>query len=217
MHVLEAIIEQFRAEPLPQRQRELLIGAIAAATTMNQQSVLEYLLVENDEQLSVTEIEEIILQTLLFAGFPVSIEALATLRKHIDYTTVEHSVARLDRGSGEQLCKRIYGERYQRLLNSMDRLHPDLTDWILEDGYGRVLSRPGLAVEDRERAVLVTLMATGMQNQFRAHLRGCLNLGMDPDGILWFTNCFEPIIAANKREDFRTIIKHLLSSNSGGD
>ena len=44
---------------------------------------------------------------------------------------------------GKALCRRIYGPVYDRMIARMAGFHPDLADWILADGYGRVLSRPG--------------------------------------------------------------------------
>ena len=107
----------------------------------------------------------------------------------------------------------VYGKHHSRLIQVMDELHPDLTRWMIEDGYGRVLSRPGLSLQDREMAVVATLMASGMVSQFRAHIRGALFAGVNVDDIIWFTNTFQCIIAADLREAFEKVRNQILTSN----
>jgi hypothetical protein len=49
-------------------------------------------------------------------------------------------------------------------------------------------------------------MSTGMHNQFRAHFRGALYAGVSQVDIVWFTNTFQCIIAAEHREAFQQMI-----------
>ncbi len=212
MHKLKSLQQCYRQESREERRRDILIGALSVATALNELSELRSWLHLADNELAPGEMEEILLQTLLFAGFPRTIEALIVLREIYPFEQSHEPYMRFGRRDGEKICRQIYAERFQRLLQNMDSLHPDLTDWILEDGYGRVLSRPGLSLRDREYAVLTALMATGMHKQFRAHFRGCLNLGIDPDGIVWFTNLFEPIIPGDKQEEFSSAIQELIAT-----
>lgn len=196
----------------PRRRRWILLAGLATATASHDLDALDVLINQAEGIATQTEMEEVLLQTLLFAGFPRTIEALAVLRKTHEKPQSDHSAMKLDRSKGEQTCRRIYADRYTRLLKNMDHLHPDLTDWMLADGYGRVLSRPGLDIETREICVVATLMATGMLPQFKAHLRGCLNLGISEQDILWLTNRFAPIIAADAPGEFMRIRDALLRS-----
>lgn len=76
-----------------------------------------------------------------------------------------------------RLCKRIYGPTYPALMRRMSAFHPDLAAWILEDGYGRVLSRPGLPAKTRELLAVAALAALGLGRQLDSHLRGAKRLG----------------------------------------
>ena len=62
----------------------------------------------------------------------------------------------------------------------MKSLHPSLWAWILRDGYGRVLSRPGLPARDRELLAVAVLAALGLDPQREAHVRGARRLGATP-------------------------------------
>ncbi|MCF6237334.1 MAG: carboxymuconolactone decarboxylase family protein [Candidatus Marinimicrobia bacterium] len=182
------------------------------ATTLNDRSVLAEWLPRCHQILDLEAIEETILQTLLFAGFPKTIEALKQVRKHLPQAgpakhIEDHAAA------GTKTSRVIYGKHHGRLIEVLDELHPDLTRWMIEDGYGRILSRPGLDLQDRELAVMASLMASGMVNQYRAHIRGALLAGVDREDIIWFTNTFQCIIAADLRPDFENVTRRVLATH----
>src|SRR5690606_12397590 len=82
------------------------------------------------------------------------------------------------RRRGEAVCARVYGAQYERLRERVAGLHPDLEAWMLEEGYGKVLGRPGLALGVRELRVVATLVPQDAPAQLRSHLRGALNVGV---------------------------------------
>ena len=63
------------------------------------------------------------------------------------------------------------------MMANMRRLHPDLAEWILADGYGKVLSRPHLTARERELLVVPTLAALGAWRQLPSHVKGALRVG----------------------------------------
>jgi len=81
------------------------------------------------------------------------------------------------RRRGEALCRRIYGPVYDRMIARMGGFHPDLAEWILADGYGRVLSRPGLTIRERELIVVAVLSALRLPMQLESHVRGARRVG----------------------------------------
>ncbi len=188
-----------------------LLGVLVTATTLNDQAMLNAWIPECSGILDEVAIEEAILQTLLFAGFPKTIEALKQLRNHFP---VRHGSRHVNdhKLAGEKTSKIIYGEYHSKLKRVMDALHPDLTRWMIEDGYGRVLSRSGLTLQEREISVLASLMTSGMINQFKAHIRGALYAGVSQVDIIWFTNTFACIIAADLRADFNLVTQEILES-----
>ena len=54
---------------------------------------------------------------------------------------------------------------------------------MIQHGYGRVLSRPGLTGRDRERITVAALAATRWQRQLVSHLHGARRLGVKPAEI----------------------------------
>ncbi len=126
----------------------------------------------------VGAVEEVILQSYLFVGFPVVLNILALQRAEVEAPDPFPAPGLEERKSaGERLCREIYGSAYARLREHVGRLHPDLDRWMIEEGYGKTLSRPGLPVLERELCVVALLSAAGHLPQLRSHLRGSLNVG----------------------------------------
>ena len=120
-----------------------------------------------------------VLQSYLFVGFPVVLNTLAAWRSRVPEVAgsaadpdPEDRVAR-----GEALCRTVYGRGYGRLRDHVRALHPDLDRWMIEEGYGKTLTRPGLSVTERELSVVALLAAAGHRPQLRAHARGAMNVG----------------------------------------
>ncbi len=131
------------------------------------------------------DLEEIILQTYLFAGFPRAINAFFTYRGWTARVGRERGHAFVEpddvdgwRRRGEELCRRVYGESFDALQVRMARLHPMIADWTVVEGYGKVLSRPGPDAPRREAAAVGTLIALGAERQLISHLLGALRTGV---------------------------------------
>jgi 4-carboxymuconolactone decarboxylase len=129
-----------------------------------------------------TWMEELLLQSLLNVGYPLTLVAFAAWRdvagpvsgpgEPVAHAEWERWVAR-----GEEACRAVYGRTYHKLLLNLRGLHPALEPLVVIDAYGKILGRPGLAPKIRE---LCTLAAIAMQHaprQLHAHLRGALNTG----------------------------------------
>lgn len=133
------------------------------------------------------QIKEVFLQSYLFAGFPRMINAfltLATVPGSRGGAPFEGLLSpALLRRRGERHCRAIYGEQTDAMLSRMRELHPDLAEWIVSEGYGKVLSRPWLPQRDRELASIPVLALQGVESQLYSHLRGALRLGVAPAQI----------------------------------
>lgn len=122
-------------------------------------------------------LDETLLQLVPFAGFARAINAFSVLR---EFRPGPASVGRRRTGlrrRGVALCRRIYGPVYGKMIGRMRGFHPELADWILEEGYGRVLSRPVLSIRERELIVVAVLSALRLSLQLESHVRGALRVG----------------------------------------
>jgi 4-carboxymuconolactone decarboxylase len=131
---------------------------------------------------------EALLQSYLFVGFPRAIEALfaagPVLKRH-GFAPPE--AGRVDPEgwirAGEDLCRRVYGRNYEKLIETMHGLSPDLASWMILQGYGTTLSRPGLGAATREYCVVAILTTTRMWRQLRSHAIGAINVGGTRAGV----------------------------------
>ena len=66
---------------------------------------------------------------------------------------------------------------YDRLRVNIRELHPALDAWMIVEGYGKVLSRPGLDLKRRELCIVAACAVLGQERQLHSHLHGALNAG----------------------------------------
>lgn len=129
-------------------------------------------------------VEEAILQAHLFLGYPAALTALGRWRR-LGHPAPEPRSADAEerRSRGERVCRAVYGENYGKLRNNVAALHPDMDRWMVEEGYGRVLGRPGLELRVRELCIVAQLAGSGYGPQLHSHLRGALNAGASPEEV----------------------------------
>lgn len=80
---------------------------------------------------------------------------------------------------------KINGPARDEQFRSLGEIAPDFADWIVESVYADVLSRPQLALRDRELATVAALTAMGdAPAQLKAHIEGALNVGLGRQEIV---------------------------------
>jgi 4-carboxymuconolactone decarboxylase len=84
---------------------------------------------------------------------------------------------------GEAVCRTVYGGQYEGLRGNVRALHPDMEQWMVTEGYGKVLGRPGLDLATRELCVVALLAVAVAPAQLYSHLRGALNAGASPEAV----------------------------------
>ncbi|MFH1862005.1 MAG: carboxymuconolactone decarboxylase family protein [bacterium] len=141
---------------------------------------------------STPELVELILQSLLFDGYPCALEGLIALQEvlrdhHIptEEQLESYSIENVQqwRQRGLELCQKIYGKNFDKLLKNVDNLSPTLKEWMLVEGYGRVLSRNVLSMDVREMGIIAILTVKDLQRQLFSHLRGALHLGVSMEKL----------------------------------
>ena len=126
------------------------------------------------------KIIETLIEVHLFAGFPASIEGFFALgfRTKTSGKRLENNDRANYRNRGIRLSRRVYKRNFGLLLKTMETLNPDLATLIIDYGYGRILSRKGLTLTERELVAIGCLAALGWQRQLFSHIRGGLNVGV---------------------------------------
>ncbi|MEP7065755.1 MAG: carboxymuconolactone decarboxylase family protein [Gemmatimonadota bacterium] len=128
-------------------------------------------------------VEELLLQTYLFAGFPRTLNGMRLWRRAsnrvAETSDFEESLGSLWTSRGEKTCEEVYGNLYKRLRANIRSLHPALDTWMI-DLYGRVLGRPGLDLKRRELCIVAACAALEQDRQLHSHLHGAINAGASP-------------------------------------
>ena len=130
-------------------------------------------------------IEELVLQSYLFAGFPRALNAAREWRRTggapAPGEAPEGYANLFDwRMRGEETCAIVYGSSYEKLRENIRGLHGSLDEWMIVEGYGKVLGRPALDLLRRELCIVSACAAAGQDRQLHSHLRGAINAGAMP-------------------------------------
>lgn len=145
-------------------------------------------------------VEECILQSYLMAGFPRALNAMREWRKVSGVPAPaleeipEPSLWRW-RTQGEQTCEVVYGKFYAKLRENIVGLHPALDDWMIVEGYGKILSRQGMELRLRELCIVAACAAMGQDRQLHSHLHGALNAGAPSGEVAATLDALDGVIA----------------------
>lgn len=155
----------------------------------------------------VVEVEEALLQSYLFLGYPAALNAISAWRR---YTGTEPPPELDDdpegwADRGEAVCREVYGSAYPSLRANIAGLRPEMDRWMVREGYGKVLGRPGLELWRRECCIVSVLAVLGAGPQLRSHLRGALRTGATVgvvDGVL---RAVMPVVPQRRRGIVRDV------------
>jgi alkylhydroperoxidase/carboxymuconolactone decarboxylase family protein YurZ len=157
----------------------------AAAAAGRRQPLADWYRAAIAEGIPAADLQEATLQVFLFAGFPRTIAAFEELELGLD--GADPAPPQEDEGDrtarGRETFGKIYGRHADAVAQRLHELHPDFARFVLRDAYGRVLGRPFLSIQDRELMAVAMLAALGPRRQLRAHVRGCLRVGIEPDEV----------------------------------
>lgn len=147
-------------------------------------------------------VEEVILQTYLFAGFPRALNGAREWRRISGRAAPlqdegESFDGAVWRARGEVTCETVYGRFYQQLRANIRDLHPALDSWMIVEGYGKVLSRPQLDLWRRELCIVAACAIGRQDRQLHSHLHGSLHAGASVAQVGLALDSLAPLLAAN--------------------
>ena len=175
-------------------------------------------LVEGLDVVSGSWVEELILQSYLFCGFPRSLNAMREWRR----LTGQHALPPVEeqdldewRRRGEATCERVYGAMYDRLRVNIRALHPELDDWMIVEGYGKVLSRPALDLRRRELCIVAACAASRQDRQLHSHLHGAVNVGVAPEVVTEAIDALDGVVSESDLTSARLLWRRVQNQLSG--
>jgi 4-carboxymuconolactone decarboxylase len=161
-------------------------------------------------------IEELVLQSYLFCGFPRALNAAREWRRvaptpaPTSDEAEDFSLAEEWRERGEATCAAVYGAMYEKLRLNVRDLHPALDAWMVVEGYGKVLGRPGLDLPRRELCIVAACAATAQDRQLHSHLHGSLNVGVAPSVLGETVDAIEELIGVERARSVRLLLARVV-------
>ncbi len=215
-------IEEIGSDKKGRRIR--LIGLTSAAIARGKHqymySLFEYL---KETRFNRTALYETILQSYLFLGFPRMIEAGLAFQEIFGSHNADNSTDDFKRISGEEstrwykegirLCRKVYGKNYDLLRDKFMQVSPEIFRWMVLEGYGKVLNRPGLNNIERELAEVAALIVDRRDRQLNSHIRGSLNVGATPSEIRRVNNDIRPLAGQVACKQAERLMERIFASH----
>ena len=201
--------------PDARTMRDAMLRACVAAGLGSTQALDRALSVMHDAA-SARMMYEALLQCYLFGGFPAALESLTPWYHHASSRSLidrapeaePYDVAAFEL-RGEALCRTIYGSVYDRMMQRLRDVSPDLQSWMIVEGYGKTLSREGLSVVDRELCNVAILAALDRPTQCYSHVRGAMRVGATPDDLLDVIDVVTETCGRTKGDALRSMVSEL--------
>jgi 4-carboxymuconolactone decarboxylase len=157
-------------------------------------------------------VEELVVQSYLFSGFPRALNAAREWRRvapqPAPLTDEGDDVTHVDewRRLGEETCAAVYGSMDEKLRVNIRQLHPALDAAMVVEGYGKILSRPGLDLRRRELCIIAACAMTNQDRQLHSHLHGAMNVGVSRDVLARAIDALEPLLGEERTRSVRLLL-----------
>jgi 4-carboxymuconolactone decarboxylase len=193
-----------------------LVRLAAAIAGGSETAVRERFVAALAVQVTHAWIDELVIQSYLFSGFPRALNAAREWRRIVPTATTsaddpadprraEEWLAR-----GEATCHAVYDGMYEKLRENVYQLHPALDAVMVMDGYGKVLGRPGLDLARRELCVVAACAATLQDRQLHSHLHGALNVGVSPRALSASLEALTPDLGPDRVRSIRLLLARVV-------
>ena len=162
-------------------------------------------------------VEEVVLQSYLFAGFPRALNAAREWRRisrrsapTFDEGEDFDNAARW-RDEGEKTCATVYGPFYERLRHNIRQLHPALDAWMIVEGYGKVLSRDALDLRRRELCIVAACAMARQDRQLHSHLHGAIHAGASPEEVSAALLALEDLLGPDDSRRYQQLLARVMA------
>jgi len=174
-------------------------------------------------QVPAVWVEELLLQSVLMVGYPRALIAFTIWRKFSGVAApaadpgADYAKAGEWTRQGEELCAVIYGGNYRKLRESVQALHPAIDAWMVTEGYGRTLARPGLDLKLRELCTVAQTAVLEAPRQLHSHMRGALNAGASFGQIEGALSIVNPLLSFDQWKKVKQLWRTVREGWSPGE
>ena len=155
----------------------LILPLISSAAVLRKEKILkELLLMAKGKKISPEKIYETLLQTYLFAGFPCALISLKIASEFFPLNKLKTKSLNSYKNIGIENCKKIYGCKFNKLIKNVEEFSPELSEWFITEGYGKVMGRKCLSLKEREMSIVAILCSMKYENQLYSHINGAIIL-----------------------------------------
>lgn len=170
---------------LPDLKEKFILPLISSAAVLRKEKFLKELFaIASGRKINPQKIYECLLQIYLFAGFPTALISLKIFSEYFNVKPYKENfnVVKFT-ARGIKNCKIIYADKYDKLISNVYSFSPQLSQWLIVEGYGKTIGRKGLELKERELCIVSVLTALKFEDQLISHIKGAVNTGNSKSDI----------------------------------
>lgn len=184
---------------LNSRDRRIVAICALVATNASSQQLRPHLAAALQDDLSASELEDLMLQTAAYTGFSKPINAMLILgnipayqqQRQVTVNNKQRTLAERYQIGATRFSK-LDGTALDNLRKNFDRMSPDLVDSTFRL-FGDLYARDALDLRTRQLAVVSTLAAMGTApRQLKFHIKAALNVGVKREEIMEIMILLQP-------------------------
>lgn len=209
----------------PEQKR---IVSIAALTAKGNLSLLKEELHEGLEAgLTISRIQEILVHTYAYCGFPRSIRGLQTFMEVLDERKArgikdaagtQASAANREQDKytrGKKVLAELTGTRQPDSLSGYSAFAPVIDTFLKEHLFSDIFERDVLTYAERELATISVIAAIGdAEPMLRSHLSISLHMGITSAQLQQFADIIQSTIGRKAARSARTVLNGVLESRT---
>lgn len=137
-------------------------------------------------RLTRRSVSELLLHLSLFLGYPVMLEGLEAINSRTKSKRLHNSLIlsqKTTRRRGRRTFQIIYGRQSDKVIKGLNQLQAGLGHHVVTEAYGRIISRRGLDLAERELVSVTILFIKGFRRQLVSHVRGAMRAGVSTQAL----------------------------------
>ncbi|MDE0960328.1 MAG: carboxymuconolactone decarboxylase family protein [Planctomycetota bacterium] len=179
--------------------------ALAAPERLDPRSALDKALEWAVEHNALFSVEQAILLSIPYSGFPAAVETLGWLRQK--HPQAQPPPEPVPDSATESIFQQVYGDGEPKVRASLRHRHPDLEAWIIDFAYGTVMSSSSLPTATIEALAVSSLIAQGRMTPLHSHLRGALRSGLAPQSIVTLLDSLQDVALPRVLQEARQLLQ----------
>ncbi|MCD6359182.1 MAG: hypothetical protein J7L90_04445 [Dehalococcoidia bacterium] len=101
------------------------------------------------------------------------------------------------------------GDAGAKIMEELNKICPEIPDWVIPDAYGRIYGRPGLSMAEHETVVSFIVCPQGAPKEMSLHFQGLVDQGITKEMIVDILQNLDDVMSKKEIAELIEVIKSM--------